>query len=64
MKTFPIHRIIRFLEDDDGPTSVEYAVMFGLILMVCIAAVGILGNNTQEVYSSFSQAPGVSSDGS
>lgn len=41
--------VVKFLEDESGPTAVEYAVMLALIIVVCIAAVTALGtaaNNT------------------
>ena len=36
----------QFLISDDGPTAVEYAVMLGLIVMVCIATISAVGGNT------------------
>lgn len=38
--------IMRFLRSDDGPTSVEYCVMIGFILLVCIAAITNIGTTT------------------
>lgn len=38
-----------FLQNEEGPTAVEYAVMLALIVVVCIAAITALGtaaNNT------------------
>ncbi|MGL4550920.1 MAG: Flp family type IVb pilin [Gemmataceae bacterium] len=40
-----------FLEDEDGPTAVEYAVMLALIVVVCIAAITTLGNNANSTFS-------------
>jgi pilus assembly protein Flp/PilA len=34
------------LRDEDGPAAVEYAVMIGLVLLACIATIGLLGNAT------------------
>jgi pilus assembly protein Flp/PilA len=34
---------LRFLEDEGGPAAVEYAVLLALIVVVCLAAVGVLG---------------------
>lgn len=50
-------KILRFLRREDGPTSVEYAVMLALIIVVCISAitltggevVNMWGNNRQEI---------------
>ncbi|MEW4490120.1 Flp/Fap pilin component [Thalassoglobus neptunius] len=39
-----IRSIRKFLADESGPTSVEYAVMLALILAVCIGAVRALGD--------------------
>ena len=36
--------IRRFLNREDGPTAVEYAVMLALIVGVCIASVNVLAN--------------------
>ncbi len=35
-------RIQKFLVDESGPTSVEYAVMLAMIVGVCIASVNAL----------------------
>ena len=53
--------ILRFLHREDGPTSVEYAVMLALIIAVCIASITLAGgevfnmwgNNQQEIQSAF-----------
>lgn len=34
--------IVRFLQEEDGPTAVEYAVMLALIIVVCLTAVGTI----------------------
>ena len=43
--------VVRFLEREDGPTAVEYAVMLGFIITVCIAAITTIGGNTNKVFS-------------
>jgi pilus assembly protein Flp/PilA len=43
-------RVVVFIKSDDGPTSVEYAVMLALIIVVCIAAVTTLGTSTNAVF--------------
>ncbi len=40
----------RFLRAEDGPTAVEYAVMLAFIIIVCIAAITVLGTRTNEVF--------------
>lgn len=37
------NRLRRFLVASDGPTAVEYAVMLAAILLVALAAIGVLG---------------------
>ncbi len=39
-------KLIRFLQDEDGATATEYAVMLGLIMVVCLTAIGFFGSNT------------------
>ncbi|HVJ85043.1 MAG TPA: Flp family type IVb pilin [Caulifigura sp.] len=46
-----MNRILKFLRSEDGPTAVEYAVMLALIIAVCIAAIGSLGNNTRQMFN-------------
>jgi pilus assembly protein Flp/PilA len=43
--------IKKFVQAEDGPTAVEYAVMLALIIVVCIAAVTALGNNAAAVFN-------------
>ena len=43
--------ILTFLEREDGPTAVEYAVMLSLIMVVCITAVTGLGSNSNNTFS-------------
>ena len=40
-----------FLQREDGPTAVEYAVMLALIIVVCITAVTALGTNAANTFS-------------
>lgn len=46
-----VKSVVKFLKRDDGPTSVEYAVMLALIIVVCIAAITTLGSNTNNTFS-------------
>ncbi len=46
-----VRLISRFLDSEDGPTAVEYAVMLGLIV---IAAIGVVTNLTTTVSGTFS----------
>jgi pilus assembly protein Flp/PilA len=46
-----VRLINRFLDSEDGPTAVEYAVMLGLII---IAAIGVVTNLTTTISGTFS----------
>ena len=41
---------VRFLQAEDGPTAVEYAVMLALIIVVCITAITTLGTNANATF--------------
>ena len=44
-------KFVNFLKQEDGPTAVEYAVMLALIIVVCIAAIGVLGSNANNQFN-------------
>ena len=54
-------QVREFISRDDGPTSVEYAVMLAMIIIVCISAITLVGgetfdfwdNNRSELESAF-----------
>jgi pilus assembly protein Flp/PilA len=46
-----IKKLTSFLKTEDGPTSVEYAVMLSLIIVVCISAITTLGKNANQAFS-------------
>jgi pilus assembly protein Flp/PilA len=37
------HPVAQFLKNENGPTGVEYAMIFTLIIVVCITAFALLG---------------------
>jgi pilus assembly protein Flp/PilA len=41
---------VRFMNNEDGPTAVEYAVMLALIIVVCLAAITTLGQNANSTF--------------
>jgi pilus assembly protein Flp/PilA len=43
--------VVSFLQDESGPTAVEYAVMLALIIVVCITAITALGTNANNTFS-------------
>ncbi|MCS6852831.1 MAG: Flp family type IVb pilin [Gemmataceae bacterium] len=50
----------KFLEAEDGPTAVEYAVMLALIIVVCVTAIATLGSNTNGVFDNVALKTAVS----
>jgi Flp pilus assembly pilin Flp len=40
-----------FLRDEDGPTTVEYAVQLGFIIALCSIAINNLGNKTTASFN-------------
>ena len=51
----------KFLQSEDGPTAVEYAVMLALIIAVCIGAITTLGTNAKGVFNNVALNTAVSS---
>ena len=45
------NKVCAFLQDEDGPTAVEYAVMVALIIVVSIAAITTLGTKVSSTFS-------------
>jgi pilus assembly protein Flp/PilA len=50
--------LVRFIQNEDGPTAVEYAVMLALIIVVCIAAITSLGTNVNATFTTVSNTIG------
>jgi pilus assembly protein Flp/PilA len=53
--------VVNFLQHEDGPTAVEYAVMLALIIVVCIAAITTLGQNAMQTFTSVGNTIGSTS---
>lgn len=43
--------LTRLIAEEDGATAVEYAVMLVLIIVVCVAAITIVGSRTNNAFS-------------
>jgi pilus assembly protein Flp/PilA len=48
--------VVPFLQREDGPTAVEYAVMQALIIAVCIGAITTLGQNANSTFGTVGAA--------
>ncbi|MSR54546.1 MAG: Flp family type IVb pilin [Gemmataceae bacterium] len=46
-----VQKVVRFLKKEDGPTTVEYAVMLALIIVVCLVAITTLGSQANDTFS-------------
>jgi pilus assembly protein Flp/PilA len=53
-----VESVKNFLQKEDGPTAVEYAVMLALIIVVCITAITALGTNANKTFTTVSNAVG------
>lgn len=51
-------RLVDFIKNEDGPTAVEYAVMLALIIVVCLAAISVLGSNASAKFKGVADAIG------
>ncbi|HSG69440.1 MAG TPA: Flp family type IVb pilin [Planctomycetaceae bacterium] len=46
----------KFLESEEGPTAVEYAVMLALIIVVCLGAIRLIGQQTNTTLTTTGNA--------
>ena len=53
--------VVNFLKSEDGPTAVEYAVMLSLIIVVCLAAISMLGAQASGTFTSVGNSIGAAS---
>jgi pilus assembly protein Flp/PilA len=51
-------KVQRFLESEDGPTAVEYAVMLALIVIVCLTAIRSIGTNANTTFGNVAKELG------
>jgi len=49
-------KLAKFLNSEDGPTAVEYAVMVALIIVVSIGAVTTLGTKVSSTFTETANA--------
>ena len=48
--------IANFVQQEDGPTAVEYAVMLALIIIVSIISITSLGTNVNKTFTRVANA--------
>jgi pilus assembly protein Flp/PilA len=51
-----LRKIRNFLVAEDGPTAVEYAVMLALVIIICISAINLVGQETQQSFNKTSNS--------
>ncbi|MCE9545624.1 MAG: Flp family type IVb pilin [Planctomycetia bacterium] len=51
-----MRKIRNFLVSEDGPTAVEYAVMLALVIIICISAINLVGQETQKSFTKTSNS--------
>jgi pilus assembly protein Flp/PilA len=49
MKKF-VSKVQHFLQSEDGPTAVEYAIMLALIVIVCLTAITNVGTAANSAF--------------
>lgn len=47
-----------FLKEEDGPTTVEYALMLALIVLAAVAGIWALGTSVSSVFENISEMAG------
>ena len=50
-----LKQVRTFVVAEDGPTTVEYAVMLALIVIVCLAAITAIGQNANTTFNKVAQ---------
>jgi pilus assembly protein Flp/PilA len=53
-----VKHVVRFMQEEDGATAVEYGLMIGLISAALVAIVTILGTNLVTSFTTVSTAIG------
>ena len=46
-----INQCRSWIKDEEGASLVEYALLVGLIAIVCIAAITLLGENIRDLFN-------------
>lgn len=51
-----LEAVKRFINNEDGPTAVEYAVMLALIIVLCIVVIRQVGTSASRTFSTADSA--------
>jgi pilus assembly protein Flp/PilA len=63
LRTLTQH-VVQFMKAEGGPTAVEYAVMLALIIVVCLGAITLLGQNANATFNNVALNGAISGGGS
>jgi len=50
MEELKMEMLKRFIRDEQGLETVEYAIIAGLILVIAIATIGLIGANINRIF--------------
>lgn len=60
-----MEQLMRFIHDEDGVTSIEYALIAALIAIVIVVALSFVGNQVSDTYENIAtQVSGAGGSGS
>ena len=48
--------VVNFLQNEDGPTAVEYAILLALNVVLCVAAITSMGTSANKTFSNINTA--------
>jgi pilus assembly protein Flp/PilA len=51
LKTY-LRKIVAFINDEEGASAIEYALLVGLIAVVAAGAAALVGNSTSGIFTS------------
>jgi pilus assembly protein Flp/PilA len=57
-------KLLQFGREEEGPTAVEYAVMLAMIILVCFAAIAVVGTTASTKFSNVALTTAISTSGS
>jgi pilus assembly protein Flp/PilA len=47
---------VNFLQNEDGPTAVEYAILLALNVVLCVTAITSMGTSANKAFSNVNSA--------
>jgi pilus assembly protein Flp/PilA len=53
-----VFQAIKFVQNEDGPTAVEYSVMLALIIVVSLVSIAVLGQKASATFNTVGRTMG------